>query len=220
MEEADKERALKEVSEANLRDLGTTLATTERRATEAKTACTLAEQRAAGLEGKLGEVEMKLTQAERLIFAQNKEMADLKATVAKSEDKFYNMGFANAENSKEPIMVESQWYRFRDGWMAAVNAMGLLEDYAFRDLEQIPYPEGLICPSVQTTNRLEEEDSLSMRELVEEIDSHAKVIELDGSTNPTAVEDQVPPSTLSNPDLQTTSGTSTNLVDLALILEA
>ena len=147
-------------------------------------------------------------------------MADLKATVAKSEDKFYNMGFANAENSKEPIMVESQRYRFRDGWMAAVNAIGLLEDYAFRDLEQVPYLEGLICPSVQTTNRPEEEDSLSMRELVEEIDSHAKVIELDGSTNPTAVEDQVPPSTLSNPDLQTTSGTSTNLVDLALILEA
>ena len=220
MEEADKERALKEVSEANLRDLGTTLATTERRATEAKTACTLAEQRAAGLEGKLGEVEMKLARAKRLISAQNKEMADLKAMVAKSEDKFYNMGFANAENSKEPIMVESQRYRFRDGWMAAVNAMGLLEDYAFRDLEQIPYPEGLICPFVQTTNWPEEEDSLSMRELVEEIDSHAKVIELDGSTNPTAVEDQVPPSTLSNPDLQTTSGTSTNLVDLALILEA
>ena len=220
MEEADKERALKEVSEANLRDLGTTLVTTERRATEAKTAYTLAEQRAAGLEGKLGEVEMKLARAKRLISAQNKEMADLKAMVAKSEDKFYNMGFANAENSKEPIMVESQRYRFRDGWMAAVNAMGLLEDYAFRDLEQVPYLEGLICPSVQTTNRPEEEDSLSMRELVEEIDSHAKVIELDGSTNPTAVEDQVPPSTLSNPDLQTTSGTSTNLVDLALILEA
>ena len=192
MEEADKERALKEVSEANLRDLGTTLATTERRATEAKTACTLAEQRAAGLEGKLGEVEMKLARAKRLISAQNKEMADLKATVAKSEDKFYNMGFANAENSKEPIMVESQRYRFRDGWMAAVNAMGLLEDYAFRDLEQIPYLKGLICPPVQTINQPEEEDSLSMRELVEEIDSHAKVIELDGSTNPTAVEDQVP----------------------------
>ena len=163
---------------------------------------------------------MKLVQAESVIFARNKEMADLKAAVAKSEDKFYNMGFTNAENSREPIMVESQRYGFGEGWMAAVNAMGLLEDYAFRDLEQIPYPEGLICPSVQTTNRPEEEDSLSMRELVEEIDSHAKVIELDGSTNPTAVEDQVPPSTLSNPDLQTTSGTSTNLVDLALILEA
>ena len=43
MEEVDKERALKEVSKANLRDLGTTLATVERRAAEAKSACTLAE---------------------------------------------------------------------------------------------------------------------------------------------------------------------------------
>ena len=59
-----------------------------------------------------------------------------------------------------------------------------------------------------------------MRELVEEIDSHAKVIELDGSTNPTAVEDQMPPSTLPNPDLQTTYGTSPNLAYLAPILEA
>ena len=73
---------------------------------------------------------------------------------------------------------------------------------------------------VQTTNQPEEEDSLSMRELVEEIDSHAKVIELDGSTNPTAVEDQMPPSTLPNPDLQTTYGTSPNLAYLAPILEA
>lgn len=59
-----------------------------------------------------------------------------------------------------------------------------------------------------------------MRELVEEIDSHAKVIELDGSTNPTAVEDQVLPSTLPNLDLQTTLGTSPNPVDLASIPEA
>ena len=163
---------------------------------------------------------MKLVQAESVIFARNKEMADLKAAVAKSEDKFYNMGFANAENSRESIMVESQRYGFGEGWMATVNAMGLLEDSAFRDLEQIPYPEGLICPPVQTTNQPEEEDSLSMRELVEEIDSHAKVIELDGSTNPTAVEDQMPPSTLPNPDLQTTYGTSPNLAYLAPILEA
>ena len=204
MEEADKERALKEVFEANLRDLGTTLATAERRAAEAKSACTLAEQRAAGLEGKLGEAKMKLAQAKSVISARNKEMNDLKAAVAKSEDKFYNMAFANAENSREPIMVESQRYGFGEGWMAAVNAMGLLEDSAFRDPEQIPYLKGLICPPVQTINQPEEEDSLSMRELVGEIDSHAKVIKLDGSTNPTAVEDQVPPSTLPNPDLQTT----------------
>lgn len=52
-----------------------------------------------------------------------------------------------------------------------------------------------------------------MRELVAEIDSHAKVIELDASTNPMLVEDQVHPSTLPNPDLETTSSVATNPID-------
>lgn len=47
-----------------------------------------------------------------------------------------------------------------------------------------------------------------MRELVEEIDSHAEVIELDGAMNPTHVEDQVPPTALSNLDLQISLGVS------------
>ena len=34
-------------------------------------------------------------------------MVDLKVAMAQSEDKFYNMGFADVENSSEPIMLES-----------------------------------------------------------------------------------------------------------------
>lgn len=41
-----------------------------------------------------------------------------------------------------------------------------------------------------------------MRDLVEEIDSHAKVIDLDISSNPAAAEGQVLPSPLSNPNPQ------------------
>ena len=56
-------------------------------------------------EGKLGEAEIRL-----------KEVADLKEVVAENEDKFYDMGFAEAENSREPIMLESRQYRLKNGW--------------------------------------------------------------------------------------------------------
>lgn len=67
-----------------------------------------------------------------------------------SKDKFYNIGFTDAENSKEPIMVEAWRYRFGEGWAAVVNALGLPKDSAFKNLEQIPYPEELIHPPAQT----------------------------------------------------------------------
>lgn len=57
--------------------------------------------------------------------------------------------------------------------MATVNALGLPKESAFRDTEKVPYPEELLRPPVQTTTQNEEEDSLSTRELVEEINSHA-----------------------------------------------
>lgn len=84
--------------------------------------------------------------------------------------------------------------------MAAVNAMGLPEDSSFRDLEQIPLPEPPQPPLVQTPTSNEEEGSLSMRGLVEEIDSYSEVINLDISTNPGAIEGQEPPVPLLNPD--------------------
>lgn len=76
---------------------------------EAERACALAEQWPADLKGKLGEVEMRLTQAKSVILAWDKEVAALKEAVAESNDKFYDMGFADVKNSSEPIMVESRW---------------------------------------------------------------------------------------------------------------
>lgn len=100
----------KEVSEANLRDKGVAL-----EAVEAERGRTIAEQWVAGFEGKLREAEMNLTIAESVVLAQDKEVADLRKVVAKSEDKFYNMGFTKVENSCKPIMVKSQWYEFGEG---------------------------------------------------------------------------------------------------------
>lgn len=64
MEEAEKERALKEVSEFTLRDQAAELAAAERRSAEAEQACVAAKKRAANLEGKLGDAEVRLAKAE------------------------------------------------------------------------------------------------------------------------------------------------------------
>nr|POF00389.1 hypothetical protein CFP56_75797 [Quercus suber] len=179
VEEAEKERALKEVFEATLWDQVTALATAKRRATEAKRSC---------------DAEVRLVQVESVISARDKEEADLNVAMAQSEDKFYNMGFANAKNSSEPIMLESWHYGFREGWMAAVYALDPTQN--------------------------EKEDSLSMRELVGEIDSHTEVIELNILSNPTIAEGQMPQSTLSNPDPQMVTGVPPNPPEHALNPEA
>ena len=54
VEEADKERALKEVSKSNLQELTAKLANVERRSVEAERACVVIEKRMVEFEGKLG----------------------------------------------------------------------------------------------------------------------------------------------------------------------
>nr|POE98879.1 hypothetical protein CFP56_44641 [Quercus suber] len=138
--------------------------------------------------------ERALKEVESVISARDMEVADLKVAMVQSEDKFYNMGFADAKNSSEPIMLESQHYGFREGWMAAVNALD------------------------PTQNK--EEDSLSMRQLVGEIDSYTEVIELDILSNPTIAEGQMPQSTLSNPNPQMVTCVPPNPSEHALNPEA
>lgn len=60
VKEAEKERALKEVSKANLQDQGAVMEVVEMRATEVERARAAAEKKAADLEGKLGEAKMRL----------------------------------------------------------------------------------------------------------------------------------------------------------------
>lgn len=59
------------------------------------------------------------------------------------------------------------------------------EDSPFRNPNQILYPEPP-SPTTQnpTTTEDEDEDTLSMRKLVEAIDSHAELIDLEITSNP------------------------------------
>ena len=76
-----------------------------------------------------------------IITTRDKEIAELKAALEESENKYYNMRFNDAENLAEPVMFENRNYGFNEGWMAVVIAMELLEDSLFRNPNQIPYSE-------------------------------------------------------------------------------
>ena len=68
----------------------------------------------------LGGMELKLAEVESLNLAQADEIADLRVALEAWEEKWYNEGFVDAENSMEPIVHQAQWHGFREGWMAAL----------------------------------------------------------------------------------------------------
>ena len=88
---------------------------------------------------KLRGTKLKLAKAESLNFAQADEIANLKAAVEACEEKWYNEGFADAENSVEPIVHQARHHGFGEGWLAALQALGIVEDSPLRNPEQIPY---------------------------------------------------------------------------------
>lgn len=70
----------------------------------------LAEKKLMEAEVKMGGTELKLAEAERMNQALANEIAELKAALEACEDKWYNAGFEDAENSVEPIIYQSWRY--------------------------------------------------------------------------------------------------------------
>ena len=99
----------------------------------------VAEKKLAKMEAKLWGTKLKLAKAESLNLAQADEISDLKAAFDASEEKGYNEGFADAENSVESIFHQARHHGFGEGWLVALQAMGVGEDSPLRNLEQIPY---------------------------------------------------------------------------------
>ena len=200
-EEADKEKALKEVAEATAREKSVAIQNAEERARIAEGTRILAEHKAVEMETKLGEIKLRLAEAESINSPSDKEIAELKVTLEEGENKFYNMGFTDAENSVEPVMFQSRRYGFNEGWEVAVLALRVPEDSPFINPDQIPYPEP--PPLVQNPIDADEENTPSMRELVQEIDSHAKLIDLEITSDPNTVQGLTQPR-LPDPNLQST----------------
>ena len=97
----------------------------------------------------------------------------------------YNEGFADAENSVELIVNEAWRLGFEDGWLAALQALGVPEDSPFRDPSQIPFLSS--TPAAQNPpTPIDEEETASMRELVEQIDSHMELDDMEATSIPYA----------------------------------
>ena len=64
----------------------------------------MAEKRRMELEMKLGGTELKLAEVESLNLAQADEISELKAALEACENKWYNEGFADVENSVESVI--------------------------------------------------------------------------------------------------------------------
>lgn len=90
---------------------------------------------------KLEEVDLRLARAKSINSARDMEITELRAALEGSENKWYNAGFADAENSTKLIMFQSKRYGFGEGWMVAMLAIGVPKDSPFRNPDQISYPE-------------------------------------------------------------------------------
>ena len=107
--------------------------------------------------------------------------------MAAAEQKWYDVGFADAENSAEPVVTRARNMGFEAGWFAALQALGVPEDSHLRDPGQIPFPS--TAPAAQgTLGAIDEEETASMRELVEQIDAHAEPEEMEATSIPTVQE--------------------------------
>ena len=74
---------------------------------------------------------------------------------------------------------------FKEGWLAALQVVGVPEDSLLKDLDHIPFPS-LLMAAQKTPVVTDEKETSSLRELVEQINVHAKPIDLEATSNPNA----------------------------------
>ena len=73
-----------------------------------------------------------------LNLAQADKIADLKAALEACQKKWHDVGFTNAEKSVEPVVLQAWLNGFEEGWLVALQVMGVAEDSPLRNLKQIP----------------------------------------------------------------------------------
>lgn len=106
--EVDKKMALKDVEKATMRQKDTAVAKAEEKTKIFERAQAVAEQKMTEMANKLKEIELKLARVESLNSAKDKEIAELKTALEANKNKWYNVGFADAENSAELVMFKSR----------------------------------------------------------------------------------------------------------------
>ena len=106
-EEVDWERAARETAIKTAKEKIKAADTAEKKAAAAEKNRAMAEKRSAKLLAKQNEIDLKLAKAISLNTAQAEELADLRAALEACEEKWYNKGFADAENSTEPVVNQA-----------------------------------------------------------------------------------------------------------------
>ena len=138
---------------------------------------------------KQNETDVKLAKVISLNTAQAEEFANLRAALEACEEKWYNEGFADTENSVKPVVNQRRKIGFETGWFAALQVLGIPEDSPLRDPGQIPFPSTVTVVQDPPV-RIEEEDTTGMRELVEQIDAHAEPDDAEATSIPSN-QDQI-----------------------------
>ena len=182
VEDAEREKALKDAMKVASKERVKITATAEKKAVAFEKAKALAEKRLANLEAKVGETELKLAEAKIMNTAQAEELANLRAALEGCGSKWYNEGLADAEKSMEPIINEARKMAFKEGWFVALQAVKVPKDSPLKDPNQIPLPS-LPTAAQKTLVVVDEEETISLRELVEQIDAHAEQIDLEATNN-------------------------------------
>ena len=126
----------------------------------------------------------RLAEAISLNTSQVEELIDLRAALEACEWKWYNEGFADVEKSAEPVVAQALKLGFETRWFAALQALGDPKNSPLRDPDQITFPS-LITTVQDPSLAAEEEETVSMRELVEQIDAHAEPDEMEATSIPT-----------------------------------
>ena len=146
-EDAEWEKAPKDVAKAMAKEKVKAIETAEKNTTVAKKARASAESKSAKQKVQLGGTELKLGKAQSLNATLAKELVDLKVTLEACENKWYNEGFADAENSAKSVIRQAQKLGFEEGWFVTLQAMGVPEDSPLRNPNsplrnpnQIPFP--------------------------------------------------------------------------------
>ena len=187
--EVDREREAQETAVKTAKEKMKAAKTTEKKAAASKKNRALAEKRSTELLAKQNETDVKLAEAISLNTAQAEELADLRTALGACEEKWYNEGFTDIENSVEPVVTQAHKIGFEAGWFVALQALRVPEDSPLRDPSQIPFPS--TAAAVQDPPiPIEEEDTSSIRELVEQIDAHAEPDDVEATSIPSN-QDQI-----------------------------
>lgn len=158
------------------KEKGKTAEVVEKKAQSSKKARLFAEKKLADMKARLRGIELKLVEAESLNLAYVENIANLKAA---------RRPVRRSGKTKALWMPKTPWslsstklgHGFREGWLATLQAIGVAEESPLRNLEQIPYSVPL--SPVQSQAITVDEDTPNKRELVQEIDTHVEMVDLE-----------------------------------------